>query len=380
MAGTIGIDHETLLATDVDLVTKLDDLKRTLQPDPVTRVMRDSIPVNVYTSPEYYWERTFPTLYPYGMGGPSNTEFALKHLSDYHAHILKRGGGKTGRRFQNNSGSIFATYTYEMKRKVSGMAFAATRTEEIPSADNNMTNVGTVKSFLASLGEGVQGEKINQRENLEQYRLKQRELEQQRASAGGGRTANSSSSSSSSSSSAPVPAPAPAPAPPVLPNAANGLSINEDIEYRKLMQFTKKLISFGKQAPGTPMHINYERLNMMSMLHNPYVTELGRWRWFLTIAYADLYESRLFEIILDDVFEDGNNIHKRDWDKRTERVKHLSKQQRRAYLKNHPALVARLFNAKQFCIWKYVLAGIDMPFGEMKDFLRRIEVRIHIVL
>ena len=139
MAGTVGVDHETLLATDVDIVSQLEDLKRTLQPDAnpnaqnMTRNISESKAVNVYSSPEYYWERTFPTLYPYGMGGPSNSDFCFKHLSDYHAHILKRGGGKKGRRFQNNSGSIFATYTYEMKRKVGSMAFAATRDEQDPN-------------------------------------------------------------------------------------------------------------------------------------------------------------------------------------------------------------------------------------------------------
>ena len=169
--------------SDVDLVTQLEDLKRKLQPNNVvTRVLSESKPVNVYSSPDYYWEKTFPTLYPYGLGGPSNTEFGFKHLSDYHAHILKRGGGQKGRRFQNNSGSIFATYTYAMKQKASGMAFAATKDEVDPNAVADVTNVHTVKTFLSSLQRSQQGEKVDLRDNYEQYQRQQQELEQQRAS------------------------------------------------------------------------------------------------------------------------------------------------------------------------------------------------------
>eukprot|EP01032_Pedospumella_encystans_P015499 gene15499-17722_t len=220
--GTVGVDQETLLATDVDLVTQLEDLKRKLQPQPdkvFTRVQSESEKVNIFNNPEYYWEKAFPTLYPYGLGGPSNAEFGFKRMSDYHAHILKRGGGQMGRRFQNNSGSIFATYTYTMKQKANNMAFAATKDEVDPSADTDITKVGMVKTLLSSLQRSEQGEKVVLRDNFDQYQREQKELEQQRAS----RIDNTNSSSSSSSS---MMAPAP------LTHADYRLSLNDDVMYR----------------------------------------------------------------------------------------------------------------------------------------------------
>ena len=36
--------------------------------------------------------------------------------------------------------------------------------------------------------------------------------------------------------------------------------------------------------------------------------------------------------------------------------------------------MARLFDIKQECIWKYLLMGEAQPFGPIKDFWRRDEV------
>lgn len=37
-------------------------------------------------------------------------------------------------------------------------------------------------------------------------------------------------------------------------------------------------------------------------------------------------------------------------------------------LRNHPAIVARLFDTKQEFIWKYLLMGENRPFGTIKDY------------
>ena len=36
--------------------------------------------------------------------------------------------------------------------------------------------------------------------------------------------------------------------------------------------------------------------------------------------------------------------------------------------------MARLFDIKQECIWKYLLMGEAQPFGPITDFWRRVEV------
>ena len=177
------MDQDTLLAADTDLVSQLEDLKRTVarNPEDFTRDMSASIAVSVYSNPDYYWEKTFPTLYPYGMGGPSGGEFSFKHLSNYHCHVLKCGGARQGRRFQNNSGFIFAAYTYEMKRKVGGMAFAATRDEQVPTGDEEVTTVGNVKALLGSLDRSEPGAAIDLSENFSEYQRIHREQREAKA-------------------------------------------------------------------------------------------------------------------------------------------------------------------------------------------------------
>ena len=71
------------------------------------RSSAENVYVNMYKPPEYYWEKCFPTLYPYGRGGPSDPFFSMKNMQSYFAHVLRRGGGKDGRRFQNNPGYMF---------------------------------------------------------------------------------------------------------------------------------------------------------------------------------------------------------------------------------------------------------------------------------
>ena len=45
-------------------------------------------------------------------------------------------------------------------------------------------------------------------------------------------------------------------------------------------------------------------------------------------------------------------------------------------LRSHPAIVARLLDFKQDCLWKYVVMGLAKPFGEVTDSWRRVEVCI----
>lgn len=46
-------------------------------------------------------------------------------------------------------------------------------------------------------------------------------------------------------------------------------------------------------------------------------------------------------------------------------------------LRKHPALMARLFDIKQDCLWKNLLMGKSQPFGLITDYWRRVEVNQH---
>ena len=82
--------------------------------------------------------------------------------------------------------------------------------------------------------------------------------------------------------------------PPIDPN-----KVKTD-EIRKLMQ---RLIPFSGNLSGSPTHILYERSKLMAMIPSPLITSQGSWRWFVTMAPADLHEHRLFEILMVKIFE-----------------------------------------------------------------------------
>ena len=87
------------------------------------------------------------------------------------------------------------------------------------------------------------------------------------------------------------------------------------------------------------------------MLASPVVQADGIWRWFVTFSPADIYEPKLYEILTD---------------KNKEKMKELSKDERKKLLSDHPALAARLFHLKQECIWECILQGKNcMLFPQM---------------
>jgi len=57
--------------------------------------------VDPFNKPLYYWERLFPSLFPYGRGGPSDSGSQHNHkISGFAKRMLQRGGTLFGRRFQ----------------------------------------------------------------------------------------------------------------------------------------------------------------------------------------------------------------------------------------------------------------------------------------
>lgn len=73
---------------------------------------------------------------------------------------------------------------------------------------------------------------------------------------------------------------------------------NDAIVLNQVKKLLQRLVPYANQAPGTPMHVNFARKNMLSMVTSSVIVNHACWRWFLTFAFADLHESRLFEIIM----------------------------------------------------------------------------------
>ena len=57
-------------------------------------------------------------------------------------------------------------------------------------------------------------------------------------------------------------------------------------------------------------------------------------------------------------------------------VDKLTKQERIDILNKHPALSARLFDAKMTNFWKYILMGLAMPLGMILVFAQFIEFQL----
>jgi len=154
--------------------------------------------------------------------------------------------------------------------------------------------------------------------------------------------------------------------------ADNGVPIEHIVHdatiLRQVNDLLHRLVPYAKHAPGTPIHMDYARKNMLAMTTSPVITTYATWRWFVTCAYADLYESRVFEIVLDGLLDycDRENI-----------VRGYDKTMRARLLRAHPALIARIFHEKQDALWEYVLYGSDEPLGEILDHMRRVEVTMH---
>ena len=139
------------------------------------RSSAENVYVNMYKPPEYYWEKCFPTLYPYGRGGPSDPFFSMKNMQSYFAHVLRRGGGKDGRRFQNNPGYMFVAYTYEMKRRVKNMAYAATR-DDTADVTKCLTSQVVVSTLVDCLTQSMEDETLDIDELYERTKKNRTEI------------------------------------------------------------------------------------------------------------------------------------------------------------------------------------------------------------
>jgi len=69
--------------------------------------------------------KCFPYIYPYGRGCAYNPNTDLNNLADHGKLMLKRGGGKQGRRYQQEPNFYFLLYKLTMQQKIGGIALKA---------------------------------------------------------------------------------------------------------------------------------------------------------------------------------------------------------------------------------------------------------------
>jgi hypothetical protein len=186
----------------------------------------------------------------------------------YIKHMLCLGGGPSARRFQQSAGFIFNMYTSEMRRKLGGVAFVAQKKNlDGTSAVDEVPNISDINNLLNYLEESVSSPQIiSGRSNM-------------------------------------ITAPS---------DVASSYKYDE----REMKKLIKRLIPYSQSLQGTATHIAYERTKLMAMIPSPIINKDGLWRLFFTVAPADLYESRFFEIVQSQV----DNYSIESWNMRVNKV------------------------------------------------------------
>ena len=283
--------------------------------------------VNPYHDPLFFWAKCFPWLYPYGYGCPSDKNSSLQNLGAHTKQMLMRGGGPQGRRFQQCPSYYFAAYHYESRRKISGVTSKAqnSKYDEL-SDDDDIFTTAVLSRMISYSQEATKSEALPLPTPTES------------ASSSIDITVNSLLASS-------------------VADQLNEINSDETTTNSLLPKMTKeefefyskRLAVYGKSLPGTAMHMQNERNNLMSMLASPSVEEDGIWRWFLTFSPADLFDPRLYEVLAASDEEFPN------WEERKIRAREMPMNQRSEILSLHPALAARLFELQQKDVWDFIL-------------------------
>ena len=225
-----------------------------------------------FKNPEFYLSRCFATLYPYGRGCPSDKSSGFMSVAKYTKHMLCLGGGPSPRRFQQSSNFIFTLYNMEMKRKIGGVAYVAQKRNLDgsvlePEVTPNISDINNLLSYLVDTSESSQ---LNCNNVGPDYINK------------------------------------------VLKD--NPIGNNHD--EKEMQKLIRRLIPYSQSLQGSVTHISHERNKLMAMIPSPIINNLGMWRLFFTVAPADMFENRFYEVVQSPICD--NSVE--SWGLRTEKV------------------------------------------------------------
>ena len=225
-------ENEWLLFAKNEMNSQEDDIRQVLNPSSLIRATQscDRQFTSPYQDPNFFWAKRFPWLYPYGYGCPSDPHTNIKDLAEYAKHMMQRGGGPDGRRFQKCPNFYFAVYHYESRRKVGGIAYEA-KNENLDAIDPTLT-ADKLRQVMSKI------------ESDDQHTSKEGVLE-----------SNNSTISNTTS-------------------VNNDMEISRSLDETTTAEMTKeefnryvnRMTVYGKSLPGSPLHMKNERNNLMSML------------------------------------------------------------------------------------------------------------------
>jgi hypothetical protein len=262
---------------------------------------------------DFFLQLAFVNLFPYGRGGPEPNG-AFKVSAPYLSHLLNLGGQ---REFQQSPNFIFYAYSWKMKHRAGTISFLATK--------NGQTDVDPVNISVADAKEFLTY--IDEQRTRSPYQMA-------------------------------VAARRPA----------------ELITETKMRMLLNRLLPYAGLMAGTQLFMQSERKKLLSMISSAVTNRNSMWAYFFTEAQADIYLSELYD---NAITSSRKHIKDVDWRspvaKRRADSKKLIKAQRAIILRDHPMLSARLHVAQQDVFWQYVVHGTFEPFGEVKDYWRRVE-------
>ena len=268
--------------------------------------------VTFYHNPEYFYEKCFPTLYPYGFGGPSDISFKITNISKYYKHVLESNGGINGRRFQSNPIFIFLAYNSEMKKRFSNLVYTTSNKISSQSTLNN----NSLNLTIAEIDLLINYFEVNP--------------EQEKS---------------------------------LLENnvfiSSDDTNYNYSETLKKIKSLIRRMSIYSKDLPGTPNYMIQERNKLLAMINSSTILNDGCWRFFVSMTPKDLYDHNLYDIVMNHDFEASDK---------------LTLLERNNILKKHPCLAARLFKIKQDLIWKCIFNGKNQPLGKINESWRHMEV------
>jgi hypothetical protein len=305
-----------------------------------------------YKQPEFFLSRSFPTLFPYGRGCPTDPCTQLSNWGQHSKLMLSRGLPAGLRRFQQEPNYYFAVLAYEMRRKVGGVAYQAQHEEYDHDVHENDVTVSTMLSLIEYVEE-MKGT-VETESTVEASTLAA-------ATVGVSSTTPNVSTIAAASPLDPTPHTVPTVSP------------------EQLKRFIARMVPYGNSLKGTALHMAYEARKLRAMIASPIIKQQGSFRWFVTFAPADRYDIRLFENCVKpppprvETDETAAEFQEARWEPRSADAQKLTLAQRDAFLVSHPALCARLFALKQACLWEHVINGRAQPLGACTDQWRRTE-------
>ena len=263
-----------MLEVPVTVVSHIEDLCKTLIDPAKGNVERRNNHEFVcqFKNPEFYLSRCFATLYPYGRGCPSDKSSGFMSVAKYTKHMLCLGGGPSPRRFQQSSNFIFTLYNMEMKRKIGGVAYVAQKRNLDgsvlePEVTPNISDINNLLSYLVDTSESSQLNCNNV-------------------------------------------------GPDYINKVLKDNPIGNKHDEKEMQKLIRRLIPYSQSLQGSVTHISHERNKLMAMIPSPIINNLGMWRLFFTVAPADMFENRFYEVVQSPICD--NSVE--SWGLRTEKV------------------------------------------------------------